>query len=624
MLLRALVGSSERFLDMLPTGYEYRDIRWVIQIDPATGTPDLRGPFDHGEIRKSVPVRSDRTNSSKPSLFADTAEYALGIMSSKGGTASSVKHRDFVALTGRADDKLGDVETKAILRFLKVSWAGVRSSPKGADDGLRKFAIKAQRVGPGDMVALRASTVDLFAFERADVQAFWEGYLQGEYSGREGVCCLCGQSKPILRILHGQITLFKKYRCPISSFNKDKTAFNSFGKEQTANSPYCFACASKANSVLRFLTTSARHSYVLTQDRSKGEGKAPLRNQLAVFWLKHDTHQTARHSGGTIDLESLLKAPLDAKPLPAPPPAEVGQIRSLLSMPWNPELGALRLDDNRFYLAVLSPNMTRLVVREWAEESIGTVVERMSVFVDAASIVNSEGTEVVFTTIPTMLEALKPWKSQNGGIDSNLARGLLRTAYRGLPPPEELLDLAVQRFRVSDRPANRKEEEDLKARRTVLAAAMKLVITYGQQEAIALQTLNTSGRSNAHLSGQLLAVLEEAQMRASGWRINSTLVDRYYGAASTAPGTVLGQLLNQTTKSHMPKLRKEGRGYEALEELLEGALSQLDERGGFPGTLTLREQAEFALGFYHQRAHFRSNRPGLQDLGEAQQGGQTK
>jgi CRISPR-associated protein Csd1 len=319
--------------------------------------------------------------------------------------------------------------------------------------------------------------------------------------------------------------------------------------------------------------------------------------------------------------------PLDPNVVLSPPPAEIGQMKSLLGIPWSPERAALKLDDNSFYLAVLSPNKSRLVVREWVEESVATVIEKMSAFVDAASITDSDGTEVVFPTIPRMLEALKPLKSRNTGIDTNLARGLLRTAYRGFPPPPGLLALAVQRFRVPDRPANRKEEDDLKGRRAVLAAAMKLVVTYGQQEAITLQELNTSGRNSAYISGQLLAILEEAQGRSARWKINSTLVDRYYGAASTAPGSVLGQLLNQSTKSHMPKIRKEGWGYDALEELLESALGQLDEHGGFPNTLTLRAQAEFALGFYHQRAKFRANRPKPRipsDNETQQDGGQAK
>lgn len=54
--------------------------------------------------------------------------------------------------------------------------------------------------------------------------------------------------------------------------------------------------------------------------------------------------------------------------------------------------------------------------------------------------------------------------------------------------------------------------------------------------------------------------------------------------------------------AHLPEVGRDVR------ILLEDVLSMLDEAGGFPRVLTLPEQAEFALGFYHQRADFRSRR----------------
>jgi CRISPR-associated protein Csd1 len=473
---------------------------------------------------------------------------------------------------------------------------------------------------PKDLIALRSGAA-IFPFEKPTACSFWAHHLEQTCCQGVGFCSICGAERSTVRVLPWQFSLFD-YSCPISSFNK--AAFDSFGKKQTANSPMCFQCASKASQVLQYLAQSVRHSAVLAQDESKGDSKAPLRNQRAVFWLRNEANHAAAQSGRTIDLQEVLRKPLDPNADLGPPPAEVAQMKSLLGIPWSPEHSALRLDENRFYLAVLSPNKSRLVLREWMEESVGIVVEKMSAFVDATSVVNGNGTEVVFPTIPRMLEGLKPWGARNAGIDPSLARGLLRTAYRGLPPPPGLLDLAVQRYRIPDRLSDRKEEEEMEARRTVLVAMMKLGITYGQQEAITLQKLDTSRRSSAYLSGQLLAVLEEAQMRASRWKINSTLVDRYYGAASTAPGSVLGQLLNQTTKSHMPKIRKEGWGYAALEESLEDALAKLDECGGFPSTLTLKKQAEFALGFYHQRANFRASRPQPHGVNETQQEGEQQ
>ena len=68
-----------------------------------------------------------------------------------------------------------------------------------------------------------------------------------------------------------------------------------------------------------------------------------------------------------------------------------------------------------------------------------------------------------------------------------------------------------------------------------------------------------------------------------------------------APLAVFPLLISMATKAHMPKIRKDNRGYAGLEELLEDVMHRIDEAGGFPRTLSLLQQGEFALGFYHQR-----------------------
>jgi CRISPR-associated protein Csd1 len=96
----------------------------------------------------------------------------------------------------------------------------------------------------------------------------------------------------------------------------------------------------------------------------------------------------------------------------------------------------------------------------------------------------------------------------------------------------------------------------------------------------------------------LLALLEEIQWQAIHG-INTTLVDRFFGAASTAPASVFGNLLSDT-QAHLGKLRKtHGGAYFALQQRLEEVLAPLP---AFPKTLTLQDQALFSLGYYHQRA----------------------
>jgi CRISPR-associated protein Csd1 len=97
-------------------------------------------------------------------------------------------------------------------------------------------------------------------------------------------------------------------------------------------------------------------------------------------------------------------------------------------------------------------------------------------------------------------------------------------------------------------------------------------------------------------------VLEQAQRAALG-DISATIVDRFYGTASTAPATIFGRLL-RGAQPHLSKLQRDAPGTgRALQVDLEEILSSL---AGFPPTLTLKQQALFALGYYHQRAQNRA------------------
>ena len=111
--------------------------------------------------------------------------------------------------------------------------------------------------------------------------------------------------------------------------------------------------------------------------------------------------------------------------------------------------------------------------------------------------------------------------------------------------------------------------------------------------------LDATNRDPAYLCGRLLAVLDTIQQRAIS--PNATVVDRYYGTASSAPASVFGNLLDNA-QNHLSKLRKEprtrGAGI-ALDNRLMDVIDGLEE---FPKTLTLPQQGLFALGFYHQRA----------------------
>ena len=89
----------------------------------------------------------------------------------------------------------------------------------------------------------------------------------------------------------------------------------------------------------------------------------------------------------------------------------------------------------------------------------------------------------------------------------------------------------------------------------------------------------------------------------------ATIIDRFYGGASTAPVSVFGQLM-RLHHAHLSKVAsKPGWGPGAATNIrkdIEQITTQPDLLTEFPRQLSLQDQGRFALGFYHQSAEYRS------------------
>lgn len=117
--------------------------------------------------------------------------------------------------------------------------------------------------------------------------------------------------------------------------------------------------------------------------------------------------------------------------------------------------------------------------------------------------------------------------------------------------------------------------------------------------------LETDHPDVAYQCGRLLAVLEEIQ-RAALPGVSATIIDRFFGTASSAPASVFARLL-RGAQPHLSKLERDRPGaYVVLQRRMEEVLGHFPGRAGFPATLSLPQQALFSLGYYHQRAHSRA------------------
>jgi CRISPR-associated protein Csd1 len=610
-MLRELVEAAERFTEegaLDPAAYKSKSLNWIIEVE-TDGQAVVEGPYRKGEITKSMP---DRQRSGKPGptnmkpyLLADDARYALGIAAAGDESVTEQLHQGFVRLVEEAYTQTGetDGDLAAILGFLN------RPTP----------AELRAAIAPSDFVSFRRPRAP-FPFERDAVQQFWSSYLGSELEADvNAICGVCGRDARILRVLPNEVVVMGQ-KCQITSFNQ--SAFRSYGKPQSTNAPLCQACGSSAIRALTYLIGARRHRAVISRDDTKSRNQ-PLRNQLAVFWLRRAHRQESGDAENDVEdgLAALMGDDYEYQPV-APPPSEA-QIRALVTLPWTGEEDAVRLDENSFYLAVLSANKGRLVVREWIALSLCELRDNLVRFLRAIRIVDPFGTSPRLLPLPMLTEAL-------GGECAAHVRALLRTAYLGAPPAQGPLMAAL---RVASHPrslrvfwdrSQRAETLRLQGSLHAAMAVLKLAVTYDIEEAERMEGLDLGYREAPYLCGRFLALIEEAQRRASRGRVNTTVVDRYYTAAATAPAATFSVLTRLLETAYLPKVRKENRGYGELQRTIQEVMNGIQAReGGIRRALNLEEQAEFALGFYQQRAALApksgaaSNQSSVQQTGEA-------
>lgn len=594
--------SLEEHGDLPPAGFSsYREpIKWLVHLWP-----------DHAilepvEIDAPRPF-SGRTSGMEAHLLADEASYVLGIDVEADGstdTRATRKHelefrplyQSFLQSTLLTSDALREAITW-FDRALNERW--LANDPNLANVRSKDWVSVMPETGP---------LADAHLYNQPDAQAFWVEEMQRRCSqgeeGKEsrptiGECAICGKESLLIRKLPLKVKLAAA--TPLHSLNQ--SAFTSFiggpSPEKRTHLGMCFACGELSARTFNYLSASRQHRKLLVRHPEKTDA---LMNQYALYWVK--APGTVMAGDVEIDLSDVGLG-LAAIPLGTAERAEestLQELTDLLNVPWVPKNSSLHLNDFGFCLAILSPNVGRVALREWLSLSITSMKESLRRWLAGTTMEHLyHGAAESPASVTSIVEALEP-------VNADMTRALIRTAFGQGRPPSGLLYLAGHRLNTLNA-----LEPQLRARKGrgtywdddwphALAAAIRLVRTHQGREDY-LATTNTELDSVAFHCGRLLAVLEEAQQvytfNHTGNRLDVSIVQRGYGGASTTPSAVLGRLYRLATSVHLPDAGG------ILNDETEMISEKIARLGGMPKRLTNDEQADFGLGFYQERSRIR-------------------
>ena len=480
----------------------------------------------------------------------ESTEYMLGYLNpdklkdderEKKLQRADEAHRAYKEKMLSRKDKIQHPDYDAFYTFLQ-SW-----SP----DRARQHAVLQEVSGLFGVVRIQNQKSYLH-----EVKEVYAPCLQNSVNA-DGQCLVTGKSEAIARLHDIKIKGVNGAQssgAAIVSFNL--AAFESYEKSQSKNASVGEPAAFSYTTALNYLLERRNHRRVQVGDTS------------VVFWAERPS-----------PAEDLFGFGLGGEA--AEDDNRAKELEAAFELIAQGEHPLLR-DGTPFYVLGLAPNASRLSVRFWYHDSVGAFLSHLQQHEQNLSIVRGPKDRA---RLPLWL-LLAQTARESKEVSPLLGGALLRSILTAMPYPESFLQALIRRNRA---------ERDIPHPR---AAVIKAVLIRNYQQEITM-SLNPDHPKPAYQLGRLFAALEKNQeTSALPNKINATIKDRFFGAASATPGAVFPRLI-RLGQHHIAKL--EGGLKVNAEKQVQEIMGRIES---FPGHLDLVAQGLFALGYYHQRQDF--------------------
>lgn len=542
MILEKLCEFAEIVEDFPPLHFTKKSLDWLIEINEAGELLGFTDVSDEGEIylfAENLVGRAGRAV--RPILFGDKAKYIFGNTNGKELSKRQKKlKKSFYELTDDCYESINSNKVKAVLDFL--------------DNYNMTQLENYEEIDDNDWMAFRVNGEDLL--DNKKIRSYWQKRQNEVAKDRTDMiseCLVCGDKKAIADRHTEKLKLSRigghGRGNPLISANVE--SFESYGLKESRIAPVCFDCATQYGRAANYLIAKEKH-------------RLKIGDILYIFWTKNNLEFNGFE---------LLEKP------------EENELKDFLKSFKSGKKAYV--DDEEFYCLALSANNSRTVVRDWISTTIFNVEKNINNYFSEMKLDDNKvdrfyGINNLVSQTAFKFDDIKPI----------VAESLAAYAIKGSPLVEAVLFNTVKRI---------KADVEFRVTRP-RASLLKMYFNSHPEGGIKVEDkLNKKENNPAYLCGRLFSVIEIIQKKALPG-IKSTIVDRYYGTASSAPASVFGNLIRKA-QHHLAKLRKEESTtglYYWLQSELENIMIELND---FPATLSLKEQGLFALGYYQQKAY---------------------
>lgn len=578
MILHALVDYYEALAakgKVAKPGWGTAKISYALNIDKQgrlLNLFSLKIPRQKGKKTVEVPQNillpeaPKRTSDIEAQFLWDNAKYVLGLDVS--GKASRSK-KCFETMVQKCQEILADAvgEKATALKAFFATW-----KPELAYENILLQPYMEDLLGSANLMF----KVDGESVEQdEEIKRAWDSYKSQQATNvAKGICLVTGKTAPVAR-LHPNIKGLYGAKSSGASFVAfNAPAYESYEHKQGDNAPVSEYAA--------FAYTTALNT-LLSNDRNY----LRIGDMTVVFWAEGadednedvfgDIFSSANEIVKDEDIKGFFEKVRAGKPF---------EISDFTVKP-----------DNRFYILGLSPNAARISVRFFFINTFGDFIKNYEKYFREFKIIKPGFDNRVNIPLWQILQETANKNSKDKAATPLLIGAVLRSILSGTKYPEALYQNTILRAKADqDNP-----DKNITKISRIKAAIMKacLIRNYKYNEEVVTVALNEECKKVPYVLGRLFAVLEDLQEKANPG-INSTIKDRYFNSACANPSMTF-PLLTKLANTHLKKISSQKGTVIYFEKLIGELMNKLEvDDNAMPARLSLPEQGEFVLGYYHQ------------------------